>query len=331
MADPILFLHLSSIEMEFKNLITEYFYQLTGKQINFFSNDIKNLISFIKQSPFYKPEHFISNLDKNSDLDFNTLVDIIRFLHSVHMQTQNNNKNVSNFSSRFVESLCSELKLFRNLIHHSKIIEDELIQRFFENVYFFFNNLKLPQNKDIYSDYLKKEINMAIKCSMKVNIQKQNSFDFDFFKMNEIEIQNKKLSSSMKKKALKEKNNKNINRGITDFEANEFEYVFQNNIKSKIFEFKLNLNQRPSNSLINKDDFSYQFDFSRNNINKNNKNISYSTFGREEDFKEFRFDSMEKSILEKDISKIEPYEEKIENIKRDQKGQLYYDSLDINI
>ena len=324
MADPILFLHLSSIEMEFKNLITEYFLQLTGKHINFYSNDIKNLISFIKQSPFYKPDHFISNLDKNSDLDFNTLVDIIRFLHSVHMQTQNINKNVSNFSSRFVETLCVETKLFRNLIHHSKIIEDELIQRFFENVYFLFNNIKLPQNKDIYSDYLKKELNMAIKCSMKVNIQKQNSFDFDFSKLNEIEINNKKSSMYMKKKALKEKNIKNINRGITDFDVNEFEYVFQNNIKSKIFEFKFNLNQRPSNSLIHKDDFSYQFDFNRSNINKNSKNISYSTFAKEEDFKEFRFDSMDKSLLEKEISKIE---EKIENSKGDEKGQLYNDYL----
>jgi len=329
MADPILVLHLNSIETELKNLITEYYFQLTGIQINFDTKDIKNLITFIKDSPLYKPEHFMKNLEKSAVLDFNTLIDTVRFLQ-IFSINENVNKNISTFTHKLTESLCNELKNFRNLIHHNKIIEDEIIQRFFEDVYFFFKYVKLPNEKDIYSDYLKKEINMAIKCSMRLNIQKQNSFTFDLFKINDIDLDNRKILNSIKKKAIKDNNTKNINRGITDYEQNEFEYIFQNNIKTQVLDFNLQLNYLPNASFSQREnEVNYPGESDNSDRNKKNKNICYDLFQKIID----NDGSMEKSDkleIRRSMSQIEQIESRSDKLKSNLNEEVLDDTLDLN-
>jgi len=103
-------------------------------------------------------------------------------------------------------------------------IEDELLQRFFETVYFFFKCLKKSKIFLLSNDYLSKDLNMAIKCTMQINIQRENSFKFEeeikFKEIDNIEEHPMSLgtSSSNQQNLIKKNkisyNRKNINRNF---------------------------------------------------------------------------------------------------------------------
>lgn len=259
MTEHNLVLYLNTIEGELKSYITEYFSQLAGKTIQLDKgvSSLNELTNYILKEKNEKNEKSGADLILNikKGLEFNTLLDIIIYF------THARSTEYPVFQYRILISSLYELKVFRNLIHHEKYVDDELTQRFFENVYFLFKYLKFPkQTLDIFTDFLKKDITMAIKCTMSINLKKTDSFTLEYSKINELYANTKKTEP------------KKID---ADFDINQLNYIFENNVKTKLFEFNLKPIEM---SGIN-------INMSNNEINYGgvNKNISYSSFDRKND------------------------------------------------
>ncbi len=69
---------------------------------------------------------------------------------------------------------------------------------------------------------------------------------------------------------MHEKNLKNMNKGTPEYTDEELEFIFTNNIKSKLFEFKLDFREIEEGSMI-----------VENKANKTKRNISYLSFNKE--------------------------------------------------
>jgi hypothetical protein len=163
--------YLDTIEEEFKFFI-ENLLIIKGITVNFKTNQIEKLINFLTEK---KSQKILDNF-REDKVDFQTYINIILLLFSkddgiFHSET-------TQFERKFIHTTGIELKHFRNLIQHSKNpLNSELTQRFFQDVYFFFRNIAAPIGKDIFSNFLKKDIAFNIKMLMSMNVNKDYSFD----------------------------------------------------------------------------------------------------------------------------------------------------------
>jgi hypothetical protein len=275
MADNFLILHLNSIEENLKTLIQEFFYQLTDINIDIHPGKMNELILFLKKEN-NKNEYLIKKLEDNV-VEFNILIDVLHHLHSNNqtntMSSRGNGNNInlqqilnSTFTNRMLSLITQELKLFRNLIHHEKNIDDELVQRFFEDVYYYFKNIKFPKyQRDIFSDFIKKEVIISLKCVMNINLQNNYSFQLDYSKYEEMlnQVRNIKINS---KKALEDDLS-------VDFSQDNLNFIYQHNIKTKLLDFNFKLTDITG---------SLNYDYS-NAGSHNNRLLSYSSLNKDKE------------------------------------------------
>jgi len=182
MFDPILLEFLSTkLKREIVSLTEDYSTQIIGKEIKFNCKEkLKDLFDYMeKKNPDrYLEEKFkIEIYTKKENIEINRAIDILQEVMKLEK-----NENMTAFQFLLVRSSLSELKFFRNLFSHSDKISNELIQRFFENVYFLFKYIKLPRenikrfNKD---DTFLNEITFHMQNSLSVNLRNSNSFKYE--------------------------------------------------------------------------------------------------------------------------------------------------------
>ena len=91
-----------------------------------------------------------------------------------------NQEKKNSFNFNLAQRISSEIIEFRNHFAHTEKISSEYILRFYENFYFYLKIVCLPEIKDVYTEYFKKDLNIYIKQALEINIQKPNSFQLSF-------------------------------------------------------------------------------------------------------------------------------------------------------
>ncbi len=200
MFDPTIVNFLSKLKTEIMHVTEDFSSQLMEKEIKFNNEEkLKNLINYIEQqnSEWFFPEEFKTEIySKKENNELNKVIDIL-----LAVMKLKKNRNLSSFQFKLVKSVLLEIKMFRNLFSHNDTISDELIQRFFENVYFLFKYMKLPEeNKNRFKDddSFLSEITFLMQNALRVNIKSPKSFRFEYSLIQEklsLEREKAKLSS----------------------------------------------------------------------------------------------------------------------------------------
>lgn len=182
MFDPTIVNFLSKLKIEIIHIAEDYSSQLMDKELKFNNEEkLKDLINFLEQqnTDWFFPEEFKTEFyTKKENIEINKVIDILLAIMKVKKNT-----NLSSFQFRLIKSVLLEIKMFRNLFSHNDIISDELIQRFFENVYFLFKYIKLPEeNKNRYKDddSFLSEITFHVQNSLRVNLKSPKSFRYEY-------------------------------------------------------------------------------------------------------------------------------------------------------
>jgi hypothetical protein len=75
-----------------------------------------------------------------------------------------------------IQNFCFDLNKDDNYL-----FEDEYILRFFQNLFFFFKDIKFPKEEvKIINDQQIKDMNLALKTSLEINLLKEHSFCFEY-------------------------------------------------------------------------------------------------------------------------------------------------------
>lgn len=182
MFDPTIINFISKLKTEIIRIAEDYSSQLMEKEIKFNNEEnLKDLINYIERqnSDWIFPEEFkIEFYSKKEKIEISKVIDILLAIIRLKKNT-----NLSSFQFRLIKSTLLEIKMFRNLFSHNDTIADELIQRFFENVYFLFKYMKLPEdNKNRFKDddSFLSEITFHMQNSLRVNIKSSKSFRFEY-------------------------------------------------------------------------------------------------------------------------------------------------------
>jgi hypothetical protein len=266
--------HVKNIENDLKNFISEFFKQIREDENINSSNatdknknsdlDLKEILKYFRENlgnlktnfqnyitkeeieKFYT--NFISKDFLNEEkinLDFSNYIDLLRILY---FTTINKNSQNFHFENSFINTLTQELKIFHNFfLSQPNSINDELLQRFFENIYFLFKNLKFPKfQKNIFSDYLLKDLNIVNKTLLTLNSQKENSFTLDYNILNNLDQEQREskndniLLDSREKNFISNQQESNyISPMVLDKE--KLKNIFNKNEKEKLFDFRIDL------------------------------------------------------------------------------------------
>jgi hypothetical protein len=164
--------YLNTVEIELKSFI-ENLLNIKGYKINFEKNDLTKLHDLLKEK---KADKIIQNF-RTKTVDFNTYIDIILLLFVRENGLFMTEKSI--FERKLIMSTGKELKNFRNAIQHSKEnnLDNEMKQRFFEDVYLFFKYINIPIGRDVYSDFLKKDLTYNLKMITSFNLYNEYAFD----------------------------------------------------------------------------------------------------------------------------------------------------------
>lgn len=194
-------------------------------------------------------EMFLKN-EKNLNFDLCDYIDVLRLLYFSTLNKNYKNSEIQNFENSLINSTTLEIKNFLNFfLSQQNLITDELMQRFFENIFFLFKNLKFPKyQKNIFSDYLIKDLNIIIKSLMTLNSQKENSFNLKYSILNNLdqELKDFYTSSDNLLENLEEKE-KNIPSNYEEgnyvspmiLDSNILLNIFTKNEKEKLFDFRI--------------------------------------------------------------------------------------------
>ena len=129
-----------------------------------------------------KYESLISLIDKIKEKGIYDLANLLNicqnFFEDFYNQEKKEKKNIFNFN--LAQKISSEIIDFRNHFAHTEKISSEYILRFYENFYFYLKIVCLPEIRDVYTEYFKKDLNIYIKQALEINIQKPNSFQLSF-------------------------------------------------------------------------------------------------------------------------------------------------------
>lgn len=182
MFDPTILNFLDKLKTEIIRIAEDYSTQLMQTEIKFNNEEkLKDLVNYIEQqnTDWFFPEEFKAEFYlKKENIEINKAIDILLAIMKLRK-----NANLSSFQFRLIKSVLLEIKMFRNLFSHSDSISDELIQRFFENVYFLFKYIKLPEenvNRFKDDDSFLSEITFHVQNSLRVSIKSPKSFRFEY-------------------------------------------------------------------------------------------------------------------------------------------------------
>ena len=182
MFDPTIVNFLSKLKPELIRITEDYSSQLMEKEIKFDNEEkLKDLITYIEQQNsdgFFSNDFKTDIYSKEENIEINRLIDLFLAIFKLKKNT-----NLSSFQFKLIKSVLLEIKMFRNLFSHNDTISDELIQRFFENVYFLFKYIKLPEensNKFKNDDSFLSEITFHLQNSLRINIKSPKSFRFEY-------------------------------------------------------------------------------------------------------------------------------------------------------
>lgn len=174
------------LKMYLVKLIEKFSTDYLNKQIRLSSEkDIKKIIKLLEEYyPNFNEESYKEFLEKKENIEINKSIDILLGLMNMDQ------KQMTFFEGRLIKSALKELKLFRNLFSKDdKNITDELIQRYFENVFFLFKYIKFPKsNMDLfdYDDSFQDEITFQVQNSLLINTRKSYSFKLNYAKSEDI-------------------------------------------------------------------------------------------------------------------------------------------------
>ena len=187
MFNPTLSTFLFKLKFYIIKLIERYTSDYLNKQIKLSNKkDVQEILNLFEEyNPNFNEEFCRDFLEKRENIEINKSIDILLALFNMK-----DNKKMTFFQSRLIKSVLKEIKLFRNLFSKDdKNISDEIIQRFFENVYFLFKYIKPPKSSmDIfeYDDSFQDEITFQIQNSLLVNTRKYNSFKLNYARSEDI-------------------------------------------------------------------------------------------------------------------------------------------------
>ena len=170
-------------------------------------------------------EKLYSNKDKS--FDFSLIIDVFIVLFK-HLNKEDETK----FNNEFIISILKELKLIRNLFFHSVDISDEIVFRFFENIYHFFKlftypNIDYAYRLDLYDfkndKFLLNDFNFAFDC-LKLNVSNVFRFArfFDFQDLDDNLNNNKNNNNRVELTKL-------IKEELSCFGKNEISNFYNNN------------------------------------------------------------------------------------------------------
>lgn len=312
MFDPTIVSFISKLKTEIIRIAEDYSSQIMEKEIKFNSQEkLTNLINFIENQntdSYYTEEFKTEIFTKKENMEINKAIDLLLAIIRLKKNT-----NLSSFQFRLIKSVLLEIKMFRNLFSHNDSISDELIQRFFENVYFLFKYIKLPEensNRFKDDDSFLSEITFCLHNSLKVNIQSPKSYRYEYSsKLDEkFNIQKEKIKIANFEEAICNFSNfkDEVNKIFSEVKIPQEIYFHNiNNLKlskvenARFFKEKdeyINFPEKtyPNISIINKSNKFNEINalsFSNNSITKSLTNESKK-----------RNDTSEKDITDKDFT-----------------------------
>lgn len=175
--------HFRAFENQILLLIPQYYTLLTGEDIDMSDNEKwhEKVLNYFRNLP-EKPWliDYIESKEKDFTItfDFVTHVNIIQVLYELHQRNFLNGKTRGRspieFELSMSKTISKEIILFRNKLAHEFWVRDEMIQRLFEDFYFYLRCVcvSVPQIKNVLTDYSKKDIWLQLKNSMTINLQK---------------------------------------------------------------------------------------------------------------------------------------------------------------
>jgi len=182
MFDPTIVKFLETTKIELIRIAEDYSSQIIGKEIKFSNQDnISELLSYLEEKnpdKYFSDDFKLEFLAKKEKIEISRVIDVL-----IAVMKLERNTNLSSFQFRLIKSVLLEIKIFRNLFSHTDTISDELIQRFFEDIYFLFKYIKLPRdnyNRFKDNDSFLNEITFYIQNSLIVNIERPKSFKFEY-------------------------------------------------------------------------------------------------------------------------------------------------------
>lgn len=177
-----LLIFIEKLKAEIFRLTEDYSSQLLKKPIDLTKDDdIKVVIKYINEKdPEHEyPEEYVNEfLKRKNEIELNHLINIFTSI----LASDKKNPNLTQFEFKLIKSSLLELKAFRNLFSHGFNVTNELLQRFFENVYNIFYYIKLPSlNVDRFLEdkSFLDEITFYLQNALVVNLKNENSFKFD--------------------------------------------------------------------------------------------------------------------------------------------------------
>lgn len=180
--------HLNSFEEQILLFIPEYYYLITKDTISL-SNTFEWHTKILELCRKYKETEWIinyvekRNLDYKDKFEFIINLNIIQGLFEIYQNEElkkNQSKKIIKLKLKLSKTISKEIITLRNVFAHVRENEndDGLVQRLFENFFYYIQYLSIPQIKNILTDYTKKDICLNLKTVMYLNLEK-NYFQID--------------------------------------------------------------------------------------------------------------------------------------------------------
>ena len=168
-------------EIQIMKVIEGYYLYRKNEQLSFIDNKIKTQEKIIEYLKDKNNESLIDKINEKGIYDLPNLLNICQnFFEDLFQEKYKEKKNIFHFN--LSKRISSEIIDFRNHFAHTDKINSEYILRLYENFYFYLKIVCVPEIKDVYTEYFKKDLNIYIKQALEINIQKPTSFQL-FFNM----------------------------------------------------------------------------------------------------------------------------------------------------
>ena len=228
--------HLNSFEEQILLFIPEYYNLITKDTISL-TNTLEWHTKVLELCKKHQETEWIinfvakRNLNYNEKFEFVVNLDIIQGLYELYQNEElrkNQSKKLIKLKLKLSKSIFKEIIMLRNVCAHSREneIDDGLIQRLFENFFYYIKYLSIPQIKNILTDYTKKDISLNLRTTMYLNLEK-NYFQIDKNTYNNFYFENCSF------------NNKNDDTDLSEFlSPKEIESYYNSIIPKNFVEFK---------------------------------------------------------------------------------------------
>ena len=155
-----------------------------GKCINNNSDDtvlVRALVELYEKCDINKSNYLIQELKKNGFKD-GVYIKLLAFqklfeIYSILVLEKTN----EHFDYKMSKLISKEINYMRNYFAHRKVnkVSNEIIQRFYEDLYFYLKLVVIPCDKALLYEELAKEIKVNVKIAMDVNMRNPFSFDLE--------------------------------------------------------------------------------------------------------------------------------------------------------